>query len=157
MKILLVVPTHQYQRYPSPLSASDFPTAFGYLASSLKEAGHDVYGLNLNNIFGYATGFHMVQDHLTRKIKGVEPDLIATGGLCIDFHCLRDIINITRNVCKAPIVLGGGIINNDYEYIFNLLKPDFCVIGDGEETLVKLCNSLPDVSGINNIGYWEES
>jgi len=65
MKILLIVPTHNYNRaYPCFLSVSDFPTGFAYLASSLKEAGHEVHGLNLNNIIGYPSAKDMVKDKI---------------------------------------------------------------------------------------------
>ena len=161
MRVLLIIPTFHYnESYPYFLSVSDFPSGFAYLASSLKEAGHEVYGLNLNNITGYATAHDMISGEIRKAIKEFQPDLIGTGGLCIDYHFLKDTIQIIREETKAPIVLGGGIVNNDAEFIFNLLKPDYCIIGEGEETICKLANQLArgkyGLVDIENIGYWRE-
>ena len=61
MKIMLVVPTHHYTKeYPSFLSVSDFPQGYAYIAATLKKAGHEVIGLNLNNITGYRNAYEMV-------------------------------------------------------------------------------------------------
>ena len=137
MRVLLVVPTFHYKDdYPHFLSLSDFPSGFAYLASSLKQAGHEVIGLNPNNITGYVSAKFMLQDVLTKKIKECQPDLIGLGGLCTDYAFLRDAIQIIRGVDpKIPIVLGGQIVTNDAEFIFNDLKPDYAVVGEGEQAL----------------------
>jgi len=152
MKILLIVPTHNYAtEYPSFLSFSDFPSGYGYLASALKEAGHEVYGCNPNNIVGYANSYMMIQDVISKRIMDVEPDLIGLGGICTDYAFLRDAIGIIRHT-NTPIVLGGQIVTNDGEFIFNDLRPDYAIVGEGEEAMVGLCNGeLP-----KNIWYWEE-
>lgn len=148
-----------YKRgYPSFLSVTDFPSGFAYIASALREAGHDVVGLNLNNITGYDSAHHMISNEIYKALQD-KPDLIGTGGLCIDYAFIKDAMGIIRNLApEIPIVLGGGIINNDAEYVFNLLKPDFCIVGEAEETIVKLANILEGGSGdfesIDNIGYW---
>jgi radical SAM superfamily enzyme YgiQ (UPF0313 family) len=161
LKVLLIVPTVRYTQYPVTLSASDFPTGFAYLASSLTQAGHEVYGLNLNNLNGYSTGYAMIKDQIVNALES-KPDLIGLGGLCIDYKFLKDAINIIREKSHIPIVLGGGIVNNDAEFIFNHLHPDFCIKGEGEETLVKLCNlfdksgSLAELGNIDNLCWWNE-
>ncbi len=164
MRVLLIIPPHRYKdTRRNLLSLSDFPSGPAYLVSSLQAAGHEVFGLNLNNILlPYPTVLEMVTDQITRKIAEVQPGLIGMGGLAIDYAFLRDAILTTRTSTDAPIVLGGGIINNDAEYIFNLLKPDYCIRGEAEETVVKLANTLEmrrptgyDFASIVNLGYWE--
>ena len=138
MKILLIVPTHNYSLgYPSFLSFSDFPSGYGYLASALKEAGHEVYGCNPNNIVGYVNAFQMIQDIISKRIAEVEPDLIGLGGICTDYGFLRDAIGVIRHT-DIPIVLGGQIVTNDAEWIFNDLRPDYAIVGEGEEAMVGL-------------------
>lgn len=170
MKVLLIIPTFRYKtEYPAFLSLSDFPTGFAYLAAALKEAGHDVHGCNPNNITGYVTSFFMVQDVISRSIALVNPDLVGLGGLCTDYAFLRDAIKIVRRATKAPIVLGGQIVTNDAEFILNHLKPDFCVIGEGEEAVCRIANYLEEaktlqneqekvekLAAIPNIGFWKE-
>jgi len=155
-----VVPVHHYREYPTPLSLSDFPTAYGYLSASLKQAGHEVIGVNLNNITGYATSCDMIRDQIRAALQW-KPDLIGTGGLCIDYAFIKDAMGIFRELAPdTPIVLGGGIINNDAEFIFNLFKPDFCIIGEGEERTAQLADMLgeggQDFDKINNLGYWKD-
>jgi radical SAM superfamily enzyme YgiQ (UPF0313 family) len=142
MKVALVVPVSHYKdSYPAFLSLSDFPTGFAYLASSLKKAGHEVMGINPNNIIGYPSAQIMLQDVLSQNLRQHKPDLIGLGGLCSDYAFLKDAINIIRNVSpNTPIVLGGQIVTNDAEDIFNLLKPDYAVIGEGEDAIVRIAN-----------------
>src|SRR3990167_9614363 len=142
MRVLLVPPTFRYAtEYPAFLSVSDFPTGFGYLASSLKQAGHEVYGCNPNNIVGYANAYLMLQDTLSKKIAEVKPELIGLGGLCIDYKFLKDAIGIIRQTDpQLPIVLGGQIVTNDAEFIFNDLKPDWAVVGEGEQPMVDIAD-----------------
>jgi anaerobic magnesium-protoporphyrin IX monomethyl ester cyclase len=161
MKTLLVVPTHQYRaQYPSFLSITDFPVGFAYLASALKKAGHQVYGLNPNNAPGFESSYQMLRAKFTESIKSTNPDLICTGGLCTDFAFLKDVIRLSRELAPhTPIVLGGGIVTHDASIIFQALRPDFCISGEAEESLVQLVHVLEQGSkaydSINNLGYWE--
>ena len=139
MRVLLVPPTFHYKtEYPAFLSFSDFPTGFGYLASALKQAGHEVYGCNPNNIVGYANAYLMLQDTLSKKIAECKPELIGLGGLCTDYKFLKEAIGIIRQLTNAPIVLGGQIVTNDAEDVFNILKPDYAVKGAGENALLEI-------------------
>ena len=135
------MPTSRYAKtYPMFLSVSDFPSGFAYIAASLKKAGHEVIGLNLNNITGYASSGAMI----TAKIREAlveKPDLIGTGGLCIDYHFLKDAMSVFRaEAPDTPVVMGGGIINNDAEFISDLFKPDYAIVGEGEQAMVALAD-----------------
>lgn len=161
MKILLIVPTHQYSiEYPSFLSFSDFPSGYGYLAATLKEAGHKVFGCNPNNVVGYASAYIMIQDVLRNRVADVEPDLIGLGGLCTDYGFLKDAIGIIRQTGEVPIVLGGQIVTNDGEWIFNDLKPDYAIVGEGEEAMIGLSRWIDEgglaLEDVKNLWYWEE-
>ena len=159
MKILLVVPTFRYTEGGALLSISDFPTGLAYISSALKKASHEVIGLNLNNDKKYDNPVLLLGNELSRAIEEEKPDLIGVGGLCVDFAFIRDAIETIRQVSAVPIVMGGRIITNDRDYIFNRLKPDFCIWGDGEETMVQLADMLEaqgHPSSIKNLGYWTE-
>lgn len=144
MKVLLVIPTFKYTtEYPSFLSLSDFPAGFAYIASALKQAGHEVFGLNPNNIIGYVSAQVMLQDVLTKKVKEVQPELIGLGGLCTDYRFLKDAIEIIRKIDpKIPIVLGGQIVTNDATDVFDFLKPDFYCIGEAEQSIVNIAHCI---------------
>jgi radical SAM superfamily enzyme YgiQ (UPF0313 family) len=162
MRVLLITPTQAYKHtYPVFSSSSDFPVGFAYLASALKTAGHEVFGLNPNNVPGYKSAYEMLYDRISRCLKENQPELIGLGGLCIDFKFLKDAIHIIRTLAPdIPVVCGGGIINHDAEFVFRTLHPDFCIIGEGEEVLVQLADMLEmnkqDYGQIPNLGYWEQ-
>lgn len=161
MKTLLVVPTHLYQaKYPSFLSITDFPVGFAYLASALEKAGHQVIGLNPNNDPNHENACQMLRSKFAECLKNSRPELICTGGLCTDYAFLRDMILLAREMApNVPVVLGGGIVTHDTEYIFQTLKPDFCLSGEGEEGLVQLADAVEKGSkqfeAIPNLGYWD--
>ncbi|KKM19020.1 hypothetical protein LCGC14_1659820, partial [marine sediment metagenome] len=159
MKVMIVVPTFHYKNKSfTYLSMSDFPTGLAYIASALKEAGHEVIGLNLNNETKYPSPFLRIANEIKKTIDKERPDLIGLGGLCTDYSFIKDALEVVRKCTTAPVVMGGRIVSNDKEFIFNLLKPDFCIWGEGEEAIVKLADALendkrPD---IDNVGYWTE-
>lgn len=156
------MPTHQYKfTYPAFLSVTDFPTGFAYLAAALKSAGNEVFGLNLNNILGYQSAYKMISAEIRHTLSEVEPELICLGGLCTDFKFLKDAMYIIRTLApNIPIVCGGGIVTHDAEFIFKTLRPDFCVISEGEEILIELVDTLKrssyDYDRIANLGYWKD-
>lgn len=161
MRVLLIIPTHFY-KYDRLVFMSniDFPIGFAYLASALRSAGHEVFGLNPNNDPNYVSTYEMVYDKISRSLQEVRPELIGLGGLCTDFKFIKDAMQIVRSLAPdVPMVCGGGIINNDAEFIFETLRPDFCIIGEGEEILVQLVNMLEsgrrDYEEIVNLGYWK--
>jgi anaerobic magnesium-protoporphyrin IX monomethyl ester cyclase len=163
VKILLIVPTHQYIfRYPAYLSVSDFPAGFAYLAASLKKSGHDVFGCNPNNDTSYSSAASMVEAYVRKSLIHAQPELIGLGGLCTDYAFIKHCIAIIRSFCpNTPVVMGGGIINHDGEFMVKTLRPDFALWGDSEETLVALVDMLQRKEStwetIPHLWYWSDN
>ena len=162
MKVAIVVPTYNYNNaYPTLLTMNNFPVGLAYIASALKKAGHDVIGLNLNNDSSYPSASIRLHDKMKKMLEDDRPQLIALGGLCSDYAFIKDALPIIRKYAPSvPVVCGGGIITNDPEFIFSELKPDFCIIGEGEENLVQLAEFLTagktSFETIPNLGYWQD-
>lgn len=162
MTVLLLIPTVGYGRvYPAFLSNSDFPVGFAYVAAALKAAGHRVVGLNANNDPGYGSAYRMLAAKLTVALRAHQPDVVCLGGLCTDYLFIRDAMRIVRKAMPdVPVVCGGGIITNDAPFVMELLRPDFCVSGEGEEVLVRLLAAIRDdpagVARVPNVGYWQD-
>ena len=147
MRVLLVIPTFKYAiAYPEFLSISDFPTGFAYIAAALKQAGHEVFGLNPNNIVGYVSAEFMLKDVLTKRLKEIQPELVGLGGLCTDYKFLKDAIGIIRAFNPVPIVLGGQIVTNDAEDAMKILQPDYGIAGEGEWAITQLAAHLAEGS-----------
>lgn len=159
MKRILLVLTKD--NYPSPeIIVNAVPQGMPYIASSLENNGYAVYGLNPN----YMAFKNDVKAHLKEilhdKINDVKPDYIGLGGLSADYLFIRDAIEAIRDIdASIPIILGGGIISSDTQFIFDDLMPDFGVLLEGEITVVNLINTLEskgDLSLVHGIVYSQD-
>jgi radical SAM superfamily enzyme YgiQ (UPF0313 family)/tetratricopeptide (TPR) repeat protein len=157
MRVLLIPPKNNY---PDPRPSLDiFGQGFPYLAGALKEAGHEVIGVNLNHKWCQDSAPLTLANMLDKTLRENQPQLIGVGGLSADYSFVRDAVRNIRQInSNIPIVLGGGIVTYDPDFIFSNLRPDFAVRGEGEEALVALVNALEretDWCSIANIAYWE--
>ena len=126
-RILLVL---SKDNYPSPeIIVNIVPQGMPYIAGSLENNGYAVYGLNPNYIaFKNDVKAHL-KEILHDKINDVKPDYIGLGGLSADYLFIRDAIEAIRDIDPSiPIILGGGIISSDTQFIFDDLMPDFGVL-----------------------------
>lgn len=127
------------------------PMGFPYLSAVLKKNGHDVTCLNLNHIEWDE------RDAISALVSSTRFDAVLLGGLSLFYPHLRDYIAAIRKAdpqCK--IIVGGGIIAAQPKLMFRLLKPDFSVIGEGEQTVSELLEYLgePDMwQNIDGLGY----
>lgn len=113
------------------------PSGLGYIISSLKAAGFDVDTLNLNHIQGTVQG--IIQNAMTVT----HYDLVFVGGVSLYYPNIRDIIKYIRKASPdTKLVCGGGIITAQPDVMFNLLKPDIAVIGEGERTCVEIAEAM---------------
>jgi len=125
------------------------PIGLAYISAVLKNAGKDITILNLNNRDG------LIQDILQRELQAINYDVVFLGGLSMYYPHIRDIIKYIRYYSiKTKIVVGGGIITAQPEIMFNLLQPDYGVIGEGEQTCLDLVTYLeyggylPEIPGL---------
>jgi len=125
------------------------PIGLAYISAVLKKAGKDVTVLNLNNWDG------LIQDILRRELQAIHYGAIFLGGLSMYYPHISDIIKYIRYYSPSTkIVVGGGIITAQPEIMYNLLQPDFGVIGEGEQTCLELVTCLerggylPEIPGL---------
>ena len=157
MKILIIFVRFNNQRliYNKHSTAKNknylIPVGLAYISAVLKESGHEVSCLNLNNREG------LVEDIIRQELTSDHYDFVFLGGLSIYYPDIKDCVAYIRSSSpKTKIVLGGGLISSQPEIMFGLLKPDFIVIGEGEITareLVACVGNLGDLSQVNGIGY----
>ncbi|MBL0721410.1 MAG: radical SAM protein, partial [Sulfurovum sp.] len=142
-KILLLL---SKDNYPKPeIEINIVPQGLPYIASSLEHAGYDVYGLNPNYVTFDRDVKEFLKILLVEKIKECRPRYIGLGALSANYLFIRDAINIIRDIDpEIKIILGGGIISSDAEYIFEHLAPDYGVILEGEITIVELLRCLDE-------------
>lgn len=159
MRILIVVPKYsavgidQYAANGTSITYDYYyPLGLLYISAALKAAGYDVHCLNTNHYEG------TVEELLREKIAKLGGyDYVLTGGLSIEFKRVRNVVNAVRSVStKSKLILGGGLITSEPELMFDVLAPDYIVIGEGDVTIVELIAALErgsDVRDVPGVGY----
>lgn len=150
IRILIVVPRYSlttndiYYRYT-------FPLGLGFISAVLKREGYSVDCLNLNHHAGH------ISDILKKSLTEKNYHYVCTGSNSLIYTVIEKILNTAREHPSLPkIVLGGPIITSEPETIFNALNPDFAVIGEGEETILKLLECLEQngkLGEVKGIGF----
>lgn len=136
MKVLIIAPrgvnsdriNHQYL----------FPLGLAYISSVLKNAGHEVDCINHNH---YAQPIvELLSDIFKSKGKY---DFVCTGGISVFYRQIKEVVDAARMLdCETKIIVGGGIVSSEPELMFNALKPNYIVIGEGENAIVGLLACL---------------
>lgn len=120
-KILLVKPNRNYW----------FPLGYAYLVAAWKHAdiAFDFIDLDKDSI-------NLIDKYLSRH----NYTAICTGGMIASYTSIRRILTKTREILPTlPRIVGGPITTNlPLRYIFDDIKADFAVIGEGEESSVEL-------------------
>jgi len=117
-----------------------FPQGIAYLAAVLKRAGHEVviYNQDLH---------HYPEAHLTQYLNENRFDVVGVGviGGYYQYRKLLKIsaaINIARP--KPYYIIGGHGPSPEPEYFLKKTRADAVVIGEGEDTVLELIESLGD-------------
>lgn len=143
MKVLIVVPRFV-------LNYGDFhhfPLGLAYIASSLKEAGHDVCALNLNHHFG--PFWKLVSNY----VKEHNVEVCATGGLSPFIKSVEAIFDAARLANPNIInICGGGLVSSDPEIALDLFDIDIGVVGEGEQSIVEAIAAYGDDDALANVG-----
>jgi anaerobic magnesium-protoporphyrin IX monomethyl ester cyclase len=145
MKFLIVVP-----RFVESFGQfHHFPLGLGYIASALKNAGHEVFGLNLNQHFGPVA--ILVAD----AVRKDRIEACATGSLSPYLPQIRETFEAAR--AANPDILnicGGGVVSSDPNIAPDMMDMDIGIVGEGEQTIVEAVEvyqsggDLAEVKGI---------
>ncbi len=139
---LLLVSANQYTD-PSPV----YPLGISYLATHLKEKfpalDIQVFDFVVNSPADYAD-----------CLQTYTPDYVGISLRNIDdvnmyrqesfFKHYSDIINTTRQCSLSTIIIGGPGYSIYPRVLFEYLKPDFGIYGEGEESFSDLLKALED-------------
>jgi len=110
-----------------------FPLGLAYITSVLKKDGHAVDVLNINHYPG------PVDDIIKSVLIPKQYDCVLTGGISTFLNQIKDVITAVRKIDpKVGIIIGGGVLSSEPELIYNYLKPDYGVLGEGEKTVSEL-------------------
>ena len=134
-----------------------YPIGISYLRTYLKEHLDwlDVFLLDMNLIS---------VENLETILKETPPDYIGISIRNIDgansldktsfIPGYSEIMKAVRRNSKAPVIMGGAGFSIFPAILFDLLKPDYGIAGEGEESLRQLLTALEsggDISGIEGL------
>lgn len=141
MKFLMVVP-----RYSSrPFDHYAFPLGLAYISSTLKELGHQVNVLNLNEYYADAMtdSGRYLRMLLEREFRKQDYDVVCTGSISPFFDAVKMIINTAKMLSpRIRTIVGGGLISSEPEVALRASGADFGVIGEGEEAIAELVSEM---------------
>lgn len=142
MKVLIVAP-----RYIDVLGDFyQFPLGLGYISAVLKQHDHDVFCLNSNKSDA------PISQLVHQTVRSFSPDICATGAISPYLPQIQKIFRAAR-AAKPEIfnVAGGGLLSSDPEAALRLIDVDAGVIGEGEETILDLCQNLTDHGDLSQV------
>ena len=129
MNVLIVVP-----RYVTNFGDFyQFPLGMAYVAASVKKAGHQTFGLNLNHEIG------IPEDIVARKVKELSIDVCMSGAISSFVSDVQRVFNGARRGNPQILNVGGnGVVSSDAVIAPDLMDIDVGIIGEGEETVGEL-------------------
>jgi radical SAM superfamily enzyme YgiQ (UPF0313 family) len=131
-----------------------FPLGIGFIASALKNVGYEYEILDMN---GTGIKIPVFRDFWAANKHRF--DVVGISSMINNYVRTKEIIHVIRSESKSPprIVLGGKITAIDDDLLFERLKPDIVVRGDGEEAIVEILKRIEkqdsDLSGIPGISF----
>jgi len=124
----------------------NIPIGLAYISAFLKQHGHEIHFLNLNHVDG------IVEDLIREKLSTDRYDFVLTGGISPFYPDVKNCVDSVRKCStETRIIVGGGLVSSQPEIMFNLLQPDYGVIGEGELTIKELFDCLENNGDINTV------
>jgi len=148
--IIIIRFNHPTGIYDPKIEKGDYnynvPVGLAYISAFLKQSGHKIHFLNLNHRDGIVD--ELIKDTLSKN----RYDFVITGGISPFYPDVKGYVDsVRRHAPTTQIILGGGLISSQPEIMFDLLRPDYGIIGEGELTIKELFECLENKGDINTV------
>lgn len=140
MRILLI----SLNRETEPFTAA--PLGLALVAGALERAGHEVRALDL--LFSGRP-----EDEIREAVKLHRPEMVGLSLRNIEssteflLPAYRDVAALLKEVCAAPVVVGGPGFSIMPEQVLDYLGLDFGIAGEGEQAAVEFARAVADGTG----------
>ncbi|MFH1623700.1 MAG: radical SAM protein, partial [Pseudomonadota bacterium] len=115
-----------------------FALGVGYIASYLRRGGHEVSILDSEPL-------GMTAEDIRAYLRMKKPDLVGVSSATPNFKGAQKMGLLAREETEAVIVVGGVHASALPEEVLKRYPQfDLVVIGEGEETMLELCNALEE-------------
>ena len=130
------------------------PVGLAYVAAALRQTGRNVSSF-------FSPNHKNPTEALIQKVQDENIDVLCFGELSANFPILRYTINcIKKKHPHVKIIVGGGIITAEPEFVAQHLALDYGCVGYGEETICEFAECLEtegDFSIIKGLLYKDET
>lgn len=139
MNFLFIVPKDKH------FDMITVPPGVIYVATSLKKAGFNVIGLNLNFEDGDL-------EAITSAIGNHDIGAVCIGGLSSQYTAIKAIIQTVKAINpEIQTIVGGGLVTSDPQLVMENIGADFGAIGQGEITIQEWAKALVDQDDLHSI------
>ena len=128
------------------------PLGIGYIAAELRATGkYDVKCIDFQ-ILDYT------EKDVLAELEDTKYNIVGYCGFAPNYLRIRDLSKDIKsnNNRDIKIILGGPLSTHSYDVVLNKTEVDFCVLGEGETTILKLLENLDDPSSVINIAFKQE-
>lgn len=142
MKVALILPEWKIENsYP--------PLGLAYIAAVLEKDGHSV------KIFDLTLDHDISLENKMEDIIKFSPDIIGISAMTHSYSNATKIALYLKTMTKASIVFGGPHPTIMSEDVLQNKFVDFVIIGEGEETFLKICQNFysKEFKGIDGLCY----
>jgi anaerobic magnesium-protoporphyrin IX monomethyl ester cyclase len=131
LNILLIEAPYDYGRMEA-MTKPHFPLGLGYIAAYLRQQGHQVRLL-----------LSLTPEVLLLQLQIFKPELVGISCMTPTFHQAVAICRVVKSHSSAVTVLGGPHVTALKEEILQAEpEVDYVVLGEGEQTIAELCQTL---------------
>ena len=159
-RVQLFFPPMVFPKFQSRQTAL-FPLGLGYIGAILEREGYEVTIVDcpsegydtLTDIGKDRVVYGLTSAQIRARIEQYKPDVIGISCLFSTLEKrMLDIARIAREVNpEVTIIVGGPHVGAYYERLIRHPEVDYCVIGEGEETISRLMRALRDRQGLENV------
>ncbi|MFC1514817.1 B12-binding domain-containing radical SAM protein [Candidatus Omnitrophota bacterium] len=89
---------------------------------------------------------------IIKRIKDFSPEVIGISGLSMEADEIHKLAQLAKEVCPGcKVIIGGPYASSSPESVVDDLNIDFAVVGEGEQTTLKLIDALKNGGQISDI------
>jgi len=144
MKVLLINPPIREWSKPNIV-----PLGLGYIASVLRNCGHEVEVLDIN-------GYRWPGNEVEEKIKNADFDIAGIGAIVTVYKKVKWLISLLKKYHPSKFIMVGGSVGTSIPgIILSKTQADIVCIGEGEETAVDIVKAIEDAKDLSEVdGIW---
>jgi anaerobic magnesium-protoporphyrin IX monomethyl ester cyclase len=140
MKILLINCPIRLDAQPNCI-----PYGLATIASVLRNNGYEVEIYDINALRPLE---HEIVDTLSKKTW----DIVGLSGLVTTYKFQKWLMPILKKIHRSsPIISGGGLATSSSELLFDHSELDIAVVGEGEQTIIDLCQAIEAGDNLGSI------